>query len=344
MPVLIAAGTFFALQLTCSAPVAVHQKTGLRIATYNIAWLGEANPTERLSNIKSVIKNLNPDIVALQEIASKKALERIFDGNWQIGIADEPSEYQELAIAVKKPLKIESYDLLFRDGVLDDAFPGKRDVLRAVVLTPSGVRIFCYVVHMKSRSGGRRQTDHRRIMACSLLAAYIASKGEDLVVALGDFNDTPDDQSVNILESGDLRAEAGTEPTNDPFLVNLTETLWAQDYCTIDLCDRYQGEPLSPRVKGARQENEKWRGKDYRFPDDLAMTQTMFDQILISRKMNQVFSGTVSVYSGQDALRGTKARGPREGTEAATYQNMGTLASDHLPVYADFRIPTGRQN
>jgi endonuclease/exonuclease/phosphatase family metal-dependent hydrolase len=338
VPLAAALGIFLLIRTTCGVQTAPATKVGLRVATYNIAWFGEDAHPERIANIKSVLNRVDADVYGLQEIASRKALDQIFDSNWEIGIADDPSEPQETAIAVKKPLKIQSVELVFEGRNLDDAFPGKRDVLRAVVATPSGEQITFYVVHLKSRSGGRLNTDQRRIFACALLAAYIRGKNEPFVVALGDFNDTPDDESVNILESGDLRAKAGMAPTKDPFMHNITEPLWAQDYVTIELRDRFRGSDMVARAEGARRENDRLRGIDYRFPDDVNVREIMFDQILVSPKMFQVYSGTAGVYAGADALRGRPPQVRRGDSGFVRYDDKGTLASDHLPVYADFRL------
>ena len=42
-----------------------------------------------------------------------------------------------------------------------------------------------------------------------------------------DFNDNPDDRSLNILETGDPNALGGPEEIDGPFLTNLTEPLMA---------------------------------------------------------------------------------------------------------------------
>ena len=46
-------------------------------------------------------------------------------------------------------------------------------------------------------------------------------------ILVGDFNDNPDDRSLNILETGDPNAPGGPEGIDGPFLSNLTEPLMA---------------------------------------------------------------------------------------------------------------------
>jgi endonuclease/exonuclease/phosphatase family metal-dependent hydrolase len=315
---------------------AVPAKTGLRAMAYNIEWFSEEASPERIANLKSVINNVKPDVVGLEEIQSKKALEQVFDSSWEIGIKDEASEDQETAIAVRKPLRLVEYDLVFKDASFDFAFPGKRDVLRAVVATPGGKSITFYVLHMKSRSGGRLQTDPQREFGAGLLAAYIKGKREENVVVLGDLNDAPDDASVNILESGNLMAKAGREQAATPLLVNLTEPLYRADYVSFGLNEMFQGQPLQPVIKDAWSENERTRGINYRYPQDLKVTQVFFDQFLVSPALAKVATRP-NVYTGIDALRGKKGRTRRTDT-GTTYTEKGSLASDHLPVYVDLKL------
>lgn len=323
LPLLVAASA-------CSAPP---QEGNLRVATYNIEWFGEDSNPQRIENLKSVIANVKPNVVGLQEIQSRRALSQVFDDQWELGIKDEGTEDQEPAIAVRKPLRLDECDTIFKDSLFDYAFPGKRDGLRAVVSDPSGKKVTFYILHMKSRSGGRIKTDAQREFAMGMLAAYIRGKNEPNVVVLGDMNDTPDDRSVNILESGNLMASAGEAKVENPLLVNVTEPLYRSDGVSIGLHELFQGQEVAPMVKDARSENERTRGIEYKYPDDLKVTQVLFDQILISPSLAKEAS-KAQIYSGIDALRGTPSRTTRDAA-GAKYTEKGSRTSDHLPVFVD---------
>jgi endonuclease/exonuclease/phosphatase family metal-dependent hydrolase len=339
IPVVAAAVVAFGLHVTCRSAAAVQPKAGLRIVTYNIAWLDSEAAPERVANLQSVLRDLNADVIALQEVDDRAAAARVLGDEWEIAIADDASEAQEVALAVRKPLRVEKWQQIFRGPEFEHAFPGRREALSVTVSTPNGSRVIFIVVHMKSRGGGGRlQTDAARIAGCSLLAGYVAGLQEQFVCVLGDFNDTPDDQSVNILESGLMAARGGMEPGDGAFLVNVCEAIWAEDYVTLYLYERFRGDPLVPRVQGSRAENNKFRGREYRFPDDVAVKPIMFDQILVSPKLAKLQSGETNVYSGEAALRGTSSRVTRTESGRAQHELRGTLASDHLPVYADFRL------
>src|SRR5262249_30706259 len=160
-------------------------------------WFSEqANPA-RIAHLRSVLDHLRADLVGFQEIESVRALRQVLDNGWDIAMADDAEEHQELALGVRRPFQLVGSELLFGGRSLDDFLPGRRDVLRAVVQTPEGEALVVYVVHMKSRRGGRRATDWQREGACGLLAAYLHGRprGENSLV-LGDFNDAPDDRSL----------------------------------------------------------------------------------------------------------------------------------------------------
>lgn len=308
----------------------------LRVATYNIQWFSEdANP-ERVTRLKNILRSVNPDVIGMQEIQSRKALGQLFDSNYTIAMMDEEDEDQEVALAVRKPYIVESFTTLFRAKELDFAFPGKRDVLWAVVVSPSGEKFSVYVLHNKSRGGGRLATDPQRQMAMGMLAAWIAKRPKEHAIVMGDCNDAPDDVSLNILETGNLTVEGGRVPVSKPLMVNLMEPLYDEDYVTLGLNRVYKGEALDPIMKRAKSENERFRGKEYRFPDDVLTEGAMFDQILVSPSLASRVSRPM-IFSGRDALEGNAGRTTKNDAGRAVYEEKGTGASDHLPVFADIR-------
>lgn len=328
--------------LVCVAACAQQEPdpSRMRILTYNIQWFSEdANP-DRIENVKAILNQLQPNIVAMQEIQSLKALRQLYGPEWQIAIKDDPKENQEQAIAVRAPYKLIKFETVFPGPTLDFAFPGGRDVMRAEVELPNKQTVVVYSAHLKSRRGGRWVTDEQREMAARLLAGYLKSRPNELSIVCGDMNDSPDDRSMNILESGDLNARPGPVSFSDPIMVNLMEPLYRKDTVTLDLDRKFLGDALEPVVEGAYAENEKWRGKEHKFPDDLEVTQTCFDQILIRPSLTKWYSGKTSVFAGVEALRGSNGRTTvDEKTQTVTYTEKGSQASDHLPVYSDFKMP-----
>lgn len=325
--------------MACGAGQAQSTSNGtVRVMNYNIQWFSENADPGRIANIKSILDQVKPQIVAVQEIESRAALRQIFDDQWEIAMVDDRKEAQEVGIAVRKPFKLVSSGLIFDTPSLDFAFPGRRDVMRAVIEAPNGKQFSVYSLHMKSRRGGRIETDPQREMAASLLAAYLITQKDEKAVVMGDLNDSPDDRSVNILETGDLRAKGGKAESANPLLVNLMDELYRTDHVSIGLDRRWLGDPIEPVVEGAYAENERLRGTVHTFPQDVKVTQILFDQILVSANLAPNVQGKATIFSGEAALRGNRGRTNVGEDGTVTYTEKGSQASDHLPVYADIRI------
>ena len=323
--------------LLLSAVTGVAQ-TDVRIATYNIKFLDAQDlPSQgdRENKLEEVVESLQADIIALQEIDDRAALEMIFDpSEWWLIMDDDSGHTQDLAVAVRRHLGVPGFDAADQDaddedflfpGVANNSpFPNRRDVLHVEVGIPDeDLALHVLVVHAKSRFGGRATTDPRREHAARLLLQRLEQEfDDDLYVLLGDFNDSPDDRSLNILESGSPHAAAGPEEIQGPFLINLTEPLWADDHVSHG---RKSNEltPDASRVDlvdpGSRDRNNSLRGTDAHTGDIL------FDQILIPPSMLTHYqAGSTAVFDLPVAVLG----------------NNTTRASDHLPVFADFSFST----
>ena len=310
------------------------QPAEIKIATYNIYGLDDGISDARQERLQTVMRELNADIIGFQEIQSNSALERILPDNYTIGMLDDPEELQELAIAVREPFEITDLKMIFPEKVHDQAFPRKRDLLQAYV-EGYGRRLIVLVHHAKSRSGGRDKTNPRREASATMTMRYLTSRVKyDHIVLLGDFNDNPDDRSLNILEYGDPDALPGIDQVPDAFLYNTSEAMLARDYCSYgynDLYDKIESDIFDPMVPGARAENNKWRGKPHNFVQDVKVKAILFDQILVSQNLkNHVQSS--GVFTHAEAVKGTRSRIRFSGDEIV-YTTRGDFASDHVPVW-----------
>jgi len=311
----------------------------VKFATYNIFFLDEDISQERKNNLQGVIKDLDADVIGFQEIKNPAALENILPENYTIAMIDDTSEVQEVALAVRTPLEIQSYKYVFPDTSLDDAFPRSRDLLQ-VEVEGYGREFVCLVNHFKSRYGGRIETDGRRIEATSMIVEYIRQNLMDKnVVLLADFNDDPDDRSLNVLEYGDPNAVGGVDEMDDTFLFNTTEQLLAKNYCSFGLNYIYadiESDTFDARVPGSRDENNKWRDKEYDFYKDVKVKEILFDQILVSLNLKPYFVNS-GVFNGSAAVKGIASK-TRFVDDGVVYTRRGSLASDHLPVWAIFKF------
>jgi endonuclease/exonuclease/phosphatase family metal-dependent hydrolase len=320
-------GTLF---LSAAEPIRV------RVASYNIQYLSASQLREqgdRAEKLKQVIAKLDADVIGLQEIDDRAALEAIFDPQqWQLLIDDDSPSKQDLAIAVRKPfalaprpdLNANDADFLFSGAEFEDAYKDRRDALVGKVVVPGMNEILhVMVVHQKSRLGGRAVTDPIREKASKLLLGKLETEFDGkLFAVLGDFNDNADDRSLNILETGNPDAVGKAENEDGPFLFNPSEELLAQDIVSHGKRDTdIDGATRKIRlpVPGSRQRNDTARGTDEN------TGPILFDQILVPMTMRSAcVPGSFRVFDDAVAIEGTFS-----GRDA-------TRASDHLPVSLDF--------
>jgi hypothetical protein len=112
----------------------------LRVASYNIYFLKSNISNTRAPNLKEVIDKLDADVIGLQEIEDRAALERVFEpSEWSLVIDDNSTDGQDVAAAVRKPLQVlrrdgQSFDLdaddqdfLFSGQQFETAYPNRRE-------------------------------------------------------------------------------------------------------------------------------------------------------------------------------------------------------------------------
>jgi len=303
----------------------------IRVASYNMKFLKADIPQARVDRLKEVIQNLDADVIGVQEIADRPALERIFPKDrWRMVIDDDSGDDQDVALVVRMPLEVVGFDadldadpqhFLFPDIAANDLFPNRRDVLCVEVRDPreAQVSFTVMVVHAKARFGGRAATDPRREAAAVALMRKLERDFDDRkYILLGDFNDSPDDRSLNILETGDPNAVGGPEEIAGPFLLNLCEPLWAKGYVSYgreahDIL--YSENRINTIDAWARDRNNNARGTNANTGDIL------FDQILIPVHMSDTYvQDSAKVFDHPSGVLG----------------DSDSRASDHLPVSADF--------
>jgi hypothetical protein len=80
----------------------------VRVATYNIQFLSidVVNQGDRLSKLPEVIALLDAHVIGLQEVADRSATELLSPlTDWHLVIDDDCTDLQDLALAVRKPLR-----------------------------------------------------------------------------------------------------------------------------------------------------------------------------------------------------------------------------------------------
>jgi endonuclease/exonuclease/phosphatase family metal-dependent hydrolase len=315
-----------ALLLLASSAFAQHN---VRVAQYNIQFLSTdvQNQGNRLDKLRQVITLLDADVIGLEEIADRAALKLVFPPDkWDILIDDDSTDVQDLAIVARHPFKIigvnvnlnaDDVNFLFPGPQNDTLFPNRRDMLFAEIQIPDSSGTFFVIVdHAKSRLGGRAVTDPRREGAAGAIVQMFEQRFDEKdFVLLGDFNDNPDDRSMNILETGNPATPGGAEG-DGPFLMNLMDALVAGDHVSWgrDALD-IVGDHINTIDPGSRQRNNVNRG------NDVNTGEILFDQVLIPMRMKDRYvAASARVFDRAVAIEGSAQ----------------TRASDHLPVFADF--------
>ena len=333
------AATLLALFLVCAAQA----QTPVRVASYNIRQLSGrddrcfenvANQGARLSRLQSVVSILDADIIGMQEISDRQALEQIFGTeDWTLVFDDEANGCTNLALAVRKPLEVVgatnnrlnagAAQFLF-ENASDFAFPEQRDVLNVTVTLPDGAgNLDVLVHHGLSRSQGRAETAPRRIAASqAMLTTLQASFAGKNYVLLGDFNDTPDDACANILETANANAPTEIENNLGSFMVNLMEPVYAGNNVTFGRSSgNISGNQVNTIVPGVRQLNFDTRNTNDNTGDN------MLDQMLVPVALYNVayVPNSANIFRNSIAVTGTD----------------NERASDHLPIFADFLFSEG---
>lgn len=292
----------------------------ISLGTYNIKYLTACIDDERREKIIRVINSSDADIFAIQEVKDRKALEYIFSPlEWNLIIDDDSRSNQDLAFAIRKGMEYRlSSNNVYNAGLDDylfpdsEYFPGARDVLRVYVYFPEiKEEVLILNHHAKSRYEGRIETDDIRIEAALSISEYV--KFQDYhVILLGDFNDTPSDSSLRVLESG-VRYSSDGDPESGALFFNIFKAAAIDDHVTYGLNSRNVSDgTLDTRVFGSYADNIE------SFYSGGEVNKGLYDQILISRGLFDISTQIVPVF-------------PSLGDAAAG--NQYTRASDHIPVY-----------
>ena len=189
-----------------------------------------AKPREELKAVARVIREINADILALQEVENRGYLQRfldtmlpemgyqqvvLFEGNDRAGI--------DVCLVSRVPIgRVTSHRHLVFPGMDGGEQRFSRDLLCAEVLPTDGDPFEVWVVHLKSNSGGRAAAEPIRMGEAHALHGIIAARLERepqaAFLLCGDFNDT--------FESATIQTILGQPKLLQPIFGNLTRDHW----------------------------------------------------------------------------------------------------------------------
>lgn len=196
------------------------------IASGRESWIGwvelEQEPVNAVAiqNTARVIRDVNPDILAVMEVEDRRALRQFNDHVLtQVGgrgyehiMVIEGNDERGIDVGV---MTREQYPLRFMWSHVHEksasGFPlFSRDAPEYEVRTPDGERIWVIPCHFKSKFGGDNAASRKkRAMQAEKVAEIytrLRKEGDHKIVVLGDFNDTPESASLRrLLKETDLK-------------------------------------------------------------------------------------------------------------------------------------------
>ena len=213
----------FALQL-CAALLLVSPASAgqVRFATLNAWWLFDDQPPHQnwagqrndqswedsLAHVADAIVEINADVLALQEVEDRHAVERLnallasrgkgYAFFW-VGAGDDPFTGQDVAILSQFPTLTEpvrSYPAMQEDFHTSNGFPRVAALHKfmRVDLEVEGEPVTVFALHLKSKRGNQITSDGERLAQARMirrLVRPVLEKGRPNVVVMGDFNDGP---------------------------------------------------------------------------------------------------------------------------------------------------------
>ncbi len=147
-----------------------------------------------------------PDVIGVAEVENKGVLTKLLNGtalrkfDYRI-LHYESGDMRGIDVAL---LYRRSSATLLSSSVRTPSYEGKemvtRDILHAQMRFADGSEVDFIVNHHPSKFGGEEESRGRREAAMTALREMCDSLGNGYIVAMGDFNDTPDARSFSLIE------------------------------------------------------------------------------------------------------------------------------------------------
>ena len=147
-----------------------------------------------------------PDVIGLAEVENRGVLTRFLNytllRKYDYAIVHKESPDRR-GIDVALLYRKSSLNLLsksFRTPVYNGTELPTRDILQACLMRSDGRKIHFLVNHHPSKYGGNQESADRRTAAMRTLSHICDSIGREGIVAMGDFNDTPDGSQFDLID------------------------------------------------------------------------------------------------------------------------------------------------
>lgn len=316
----------------------------VRIATYNVenlfdlkrsgneyaeyipdtSWKWNAETYRaKLANIARVIADMKPDVIALQEIESAEALRDLQIAVKKAGlylpysaIADAKETTVKTALLSRIPLKA-------KREIWVDRGKSYRNILE-VRLAVGKMPLFLFVNHWKSKSG----PESRRIRSAKALKQRLDALGGIDYVLLGDFNADYDEKHLFVRKRKHNDTD-GITGINDILVTMRDEkgvTLQSLDSCPRCAYNLWYDLP------GAQRWSHKFYGQKE------ALDHIIISPTLADGKGSEYLRGSFKRFTPNYLFTSKGALYRWQRSRGYPKHHTGKGFSDHLPIFADFRI------
>lgn len=176
--------------------------------------------TNKLRKLAKVISKIgedsieeSPAIVGLAEVENKKVLQDLIESEGLAGKSYNFVHYDSLderGVDVALLYKSNLFEVISSETFSVELYTetGERDYTRDILLVHGKLQqnpIYIIVNHWSSRREGEKETEHKRIAAAKVVNTIVNKiKNKDAspkIIIMGDFNDNPEDISIELLES-----------------------------------------------------------------------------------------------------------------------------------------------
>ncbi len=240
----------------------------------------DPKPESEKEALSTIIAEESPDLLGIVEVGGRKFLEEIQEGLYAKGCEYAESEWIEGADHARHVALLSRYPIVARwprvgesyvaDGV---TFPVSRGILEADVRVSPSLTIKVFVVHLKSKratagpiSAGRMRVEEAKILRRCVNEALAVHPDLPLVL-MGDFNDTPDSPTLQIILGDTQYPLTNTRPKNAKGYPGTYYYRPRRTFETIDylLASRSLAARLLPGSARIRDDRLAWKASDH-FP------------------------------------------------------------------------------
>ena len=171
----------------------------------------QAKPRDELVRVAAILREINADVIAFQEVESRGYLKRFLevfvpDMGYKNVVHYEGNDLRgiDVCLASRAPIgRVISHRHLWFVGPDGKSRKFNRDLLRIEILPSGGTPFEAWVLHLKSNHGGREAAEPIRLAEArqvyKLVGARLRQNPQADLIVCGDFNDVFDSATIRTI-------------------------------------------------------------------------------------------------------------------------------------------------